>query len=359
MLTYFLVGVYGSILISRYVVGAQKAWTSAIQSRIAITSPALNSMKAIKMMGLSRLLSKKLQDYRINELNLSAKYRQLSAWRISLCMWYLILSFVLLSDQAIALVPQIGAPFVVFVVYAIQASIQGSDGIDTSKAFTSLAIITLLTGPAGSLLSTIPSIGVCRGCLNRIEAYLQLEPWQDERKSSSRIQPGAIGTSNRPENTRTNNSTTEVAIDVKNASLRPTSDANLAIQELTFEATAGSLIMITGPVGSGKTTLLRSLLGDISCVSGSICVHRKEIAYCSQTTWLPNGTIRDIISGQQDVLEIDQQWYETTIRACALEHDIDQLSGGHETVIGTRGVALSGGQKQRLVGALILFAITS
>ena len=239
----------------------------------------------------------------------------------------------------------------VFVVYAIQASIQGTDGIDTSKAFTSLAIITLLTGPAGSLLSAIPSIGICHGCLNRIEAYLQLESWQDERKLSRGIEPEAIGASSRLKHTRSNESTTEVAIAVGNASLRPASDVNLAIEGLTFEVTAGSLVMITGPVGSGKTTLLRGLLADIGCVSGSICVHGKEMAYCSQTTWLPNGTIRDIVCGRQDVLEIDQQWYESAIRACALEQDIDQLSDGHETVIGTRGVALSGGQKQRLVGA--------
>lgn len=80
--------------------------------------------------------------------------------------------------------------------------------------------------------------------------------------------------------------------------------------------------------------------------SGVIQAAHESIAYCSQTAWLINGTIKDAICGPPgDDSALDGEWYERVVRACDLKEDLDQMPGGDQTVIGSRDVSLSGGQK--------------
>lgn len=69
------------------------------------------------------------------------------------------------------------------------------------------------------------------------------------------------------------------------------------------------------------------------------------MAYVSQIAWIQSGTIRDnILYGKP----MDNNRYEMTIKACALDKDIDSFGHGDLTEIGQRGINLSGGQKQRI-----------
>lgn len=45
----------------------------------------------------------------------------------------------------------------------------------------------------------------------------------------------------------------------------------------------------------------------------------------------------------------DNEYYNTVLEACALLDDLNQLSGGDQSKVGSKGIALSGGQKQRVV----------
>ena len=107
--------------------------------------------------------------------------------------------------------------------------------------------------------------------------------------------------------------------------------------------------MVVGVVGSGKSTLLKALVGELPCDSGSISAQSQDSAYCSQTPWLQNASVRKIICGPTENAGIDEDWYKSVIHACALDQDILDLPEHHESLIGSRGVTLSGGQKQRLV----------
>lgn len=144
-------------------------------------------------------------------------------------------------------------------------------------------------------------------------------------------------------------STENDAVVLDSVSIKPSSDAELALRDITFTIRKSSFTMVVGPVGSGKSTLLKAILGELPYQSGSISIWRQKMGYCSQSVWLPNGKIREIITGYSNAEDIDQEWYNTTIHACALEEDIAQFSESHETVIGSKGLKLSGGQKQRLV----------
>jgi ATP-binding cassette subfamily C (CFTR/MRP) protein 1 len=133
--------------------------------------------------------------------------------------------------------------------------------------------------------------------------------------------------------------------------------SDLVLQDVSFRIQPGSINMVVGVVGSGKSTLLKTALGEIQCSSGSISVASQQIAYCSQTPWLPNATIREIVRGHRQNENDDQAWYSTVMHNCAIAEDILQLPNRDETLIGSRGVTLSGGQKQRLVGLSSHFSV--
>jgi ATP-binding cassette subfamily C (CFTR/MRP) protein 1 len=113
--------------------------------------------------------------------------------------------------------------------------------------------------------------------------------------------------------------------------------------------------MITGPVGVGKTTLLKTILGELSCDEGNVYVQSRRMAYCSQSPWLQNGTIRQAICGVEKDESFDETWYEMVLEACALSHDISKFSGRDQTVVGNRGMAISGGQQHRVALARALY----
>jgi len=84
----------------------------------------------------------------------------------------------------------------------------------------------------------------------------------------------------------------------------------------------------------------------LPCISGTFSIPDISMAYCSQMPWLCNETIRDTIVGQK---EYDEAWYKKAISVCALEHDLEAIQDGDQSVVGSHGTTLSGGQKQRLV----------
>jgi ATP-binding cassette, subfamily C (CFTR/MRP), member 1 len=55
----------GSTIVANMIGNRQKIWVEAIQRRIAITSSILESMKSIKMMGLTEAISAMIQGQRV------------------------------------------------------------------------------------------------------------------------------------------------------------------------------------------------------------------------------------------------------------------------------------------------------
>jgi ATP-binding cassette, subfamily C (CFTR/MRP), member 1 len=121
------------------------------------------------------------------------------------------------------------------------------------------------------------------------------------------------------------------------------------LKDLNFELVQHQTTMIFGSVASGKSTLLKAILGETPNIEGRITPAHLESAFCNQTPWLTNNSIRDNILG---VSVYNQPWYESIIRACDLGKDISQLAHGDQTFIGSKGAVLSGGQQQRVVGPI-------
>ncbi|KAA6361845.1 MAG: putative ABC transporter C family member 2, partial [Streblomastix strix] len=116
------------------------------------------------------------------------------------------------------------------------------------------------------------------------------------------------------------------------------------LYDITFRLPKGSLTMVVGAVGSGKSSIGAALIGDIEKQSGIIRIDG-SIAYCPQTAWINNNTIRGNITFGSG---FNQKRYNEVVRICALEPDFNTLAAGDMTAIGEKGVNLSGGQKARI-----------
>ncbi|SJM84141.1 probable Metal resistance protein YCF1 [Zygosaccharomyces bailii] len=126
----------------------------------------------------------------------------------------------------------------------------------------------------------------------------------------------------------------------------------VALKNVNYQVAKGELNCVVGRVGSGKSALIQSILGDLFRVKGFATVHG-SIAYVSQVAWIMNGTVKDnILFGHK----YDADFYDKTIKACALTIDLAVLPDGDKTIVGEKGISLSGGQKARLSLARAVYA---
>ena len=137
-------------------------------------------------------------------------------------------------------------------------------------------------------------------------------------------------------------------------------DSERGVRDIDLSLQKGSFTVITGRVGSGKSTLLRVLLGSLPLQGGELRWNGRpvedasevlappRVAYTSQVPRLFSEELRaNILLG---LLE-DGVDLTGAVRSAVLEHDIDDLEHGLDTVVGPRGVKLSGGQQRRAAAA--------
>ena len=124
------------------------------------------------------------------------------------------------------------------------------------------------------------------------------------------------------------------------------------LQDVSFQATEGCLIAITGQVGSGKSTLLAAIAGEVIKTSGDVFCSG-TMAYVPQTAWVFPGTLREnVLFGEP----YEEKKYAEIIDACALREDINRFSNSDLSFVGEHGVALSGGQRARINLARAVYA---
>lgn len=122
------------------------------------------------------------------------------------------------------------------------------------------------------------------------------------------------------------------------------------LNKINLAITSGSLVAITGPTGSGKSLLARSIVGEVPCAPGSrVQLSTRHVAYCSQTAWLPDCSLKEAITQVSRTSGDAEDRYQQVLQLCCLEDDIAVLPAGDGTSVGPRGMSLSGGQRQRVV----------
>ena len=138
------------------------------------------------------------------------------------------------------------------------------------------------------------------------------------------------------------------------------------LNNISFEAPAGSVTALVGSSGSGKTTIAGLAASYLTPQKGSVTVdgqelakivldsYRSELGVVLQDDFLFEGTIREnILFGRPEASEAEVL---AAVKAAHVHEFTDRFEGGLETVIGERGVKLSGGQRQRVAIARALLA---
>ncbi|KAJ2592151.1 hypothetical protein IWW49_001186, partial [Coemansia sp. RSA 1797] len=144
----------------------------------------------------------------------------------------------------------------------------------------------------------------------------------------------------------------DVLVSVENCTFKWLSADAPTLHNVSIQCKRDELVAVIGRVGAGKSSLVSAILGDMIKCDGSVRV-RGSIAYVPQQAWIMNATLRDnILFGSQ----LDQEFYERVIDACALQPDLDMLPAGDMTEIGEKGINLSGGQKARVSLARAVYA---
>lgn len=150
--------------------------------------------------------------------------------------------------------------------------------------------------------------------------------------------------------------TRKPVITVENVTFNSKAGQHVQASPWSFCVDRAALCLITGPTASGKSTLLRVLIGDIAPATGRVSISDGSVAYCSQTPWIPNDTIRRAIIGPH---AYDELRYRDILRICAIDTDLNTMPLGDETLTGSKGSLLSGGQRQRLALARALYSRSS
>lgn len=136
------------------------------------------------------------------------------------------------------------------------------------------------------------------------------------------------------------------------------------LDSVSFAIPEGKTVAIVGATGAGKSTISRLLYRLYDATEGAIFVNgldiktlqqasvQKAIGIVPQDTILFNNTIYyNIAYGN---LSASSQEVQNAVKLAGLDHFIDSLPDGYQTLVGERGLKLSGGEKQRIAIARVL-----
>ncbi|UNI21361.1 ATP-binding cassette glutathione S-conjugate transporter ycf1 [Purpureocillium takamizusanense] len=303
--------------VARIMKNLQKDQMKNKDARSRLINEIINNMKSIKLYAWGSAFMNKL-NYVRNEQELK-NLRKIGA------------------TQAFANFTWNTAPFFVscstFTVFVLTQD----RPLSTDIVFPALALFNLLTFPLAVLPMVITSIVEASVAVGRLTSFLMAEE----------LQPNAITIKPAPEEMG------EETVLVRDATFSWNRHENKhALKDVDYTAYKGELSCIVGRVGSGKSSFLSSILGDLWKVKGEVEV-RGTVAYATQQSWILNATVKEnIVFGYR----YDSEFYERTVKACALLDDFAQLPDGDETVVGERGISLSGGQKARVALARAVYA---
>ncbi|KAF1972252.1 putative multidrug resistance protein [Bimuria novae-zelandiae CBS 107.79] len=307
-----------TIWLSTFTTAFQMKWVTKIEERLGFTTSMLGAMRYIKLSGLAPKVGPLLERARVREVRAAGQFRLLSAVSVTL-----------------ANVPLLISPVITFAVYTAIAVKHGTT-LDATRLFTALSLLLLLSEPLFNVFGGLIDFMSAIGCLRRIDAFLTKPSRVDNRRI---LQSSA-------EQGTANSSEPEVAcISIEDGYFGWAQDREPILKAVDITIPRGQFTLISSPVASGKSTLLKGILGEVPLAKGTIRLSRKDVAFCDQSAWLTNASLRNNIIG---VSTFDADLYAAVIHCCDLASDLEQLPGGDQTIVGSKGFALSGGQKQRI-----------
>lgn len=317
---------------SLWIADAQKTMLGVTDKRIQKMNETFLSIRIIKFFAWEDNFFKDIMEIRHEEL----RYLKLRSyiWGCQSLVWFIIPTLITVIS---------------FYCYTM---VEGKP-LTAPIAFTALSLFTLLRSPLDQLAEMTAIVIQSKVSLDRVSDFLE------EEETSKYEQLGQVRTANSP------------VIGFENASFawNSASAKDFKLKEVNVAFKPGKLNVIIGPTGSGKTSLLMALLGEMELTSGKVFLPgiiprddlvvdphtglTESVAYCSQSAWLLNDSIKNNIVFASS---FNQDRYDKVVDACGLTRDFTVLAAGDATEIGEKGIALSGGQKQRVSLARALYS---
>ncbi|KDR69404.1 hypothetical protein GALMADRAFT_272012 [Galerina marginata CBS 339.88] len=217
-------------------------------------------------------------------------------------------------------------------------------GFDVAAIFTSLTLFQLLRQPMMFLPRGLSATSDARNALARLRTVFTAEMRSEQTLVIDERQEWGVDVYNATFEWEESSAQHDTSL-----SSAPTMP--FKVKNIDMRVPRGSLVGIVGPVGSGKSSLLLGLVGEMKRVAGSVTFGGR-VAYCPQTAWIQNASVRDnILFGQP----YDEIRYWRVLEQASLLRDLELLADGDLTEIGEKGINLSGGQKQRINVARALY----
>lgn len=314
----------GLVVLMNFIGTAQRRWMSLVQKRVGLTATVIASMKNLKISGLSSSVRTFVQKLRVEELTAGVQYRK-----------------IYIGAALLGFIPLLISPALTF------AFTQSK--LDSSKVFTSLSFLTLMTQPLSQIFQTIPEVISALACIGRIQAFMECETREDFRKVTASFEKSE-------KDLLDLESSSGFEAVIENGSFGWEQD-KFVLQDINAKVPKSSLTLVVGPIGSGKSTLCKALLGEIPFHQGTATLRTSPtyVGFCDQAAFVMNGTIKENIVGFSPA---NEDRYTQVIEATALAFDFNTLPQGDETNVGSDGISLSGGQKQRISLARALYLQT-
>jgi ATP-binding cassette subfamily C (CFTR/MRP) protein 1 len=305
-----------NIAIARLMKKFQKIQMRNKDTRTGMTTEILTNIKSIKLYSWTSAFASKLAEIRNRELKTLRKIG---------------------VTQAASRFCWLSMPFLVSCATFTLYVLVNKTPLSVDLVFPALTLFNLLTNPLTQLPNIITSVVESTVAMGRITSFLMAEDIQDD---AVRFLPAA-------------KDPREDAIMIRGASLSWGMNVKRPVlSNINFSARNGELSCIVGRIGSGKSSLLQTMLGNLHKLEGDILV-RGSVAYVPQNAWIMNASVRNnILFGHR----YDPDFYQKTVRACALVEDLAILPDGDRTEVGEKGISLSGGQKARLQLARAVYA---
>ncbi|KAG9315260.1 ABC transporter [Chiua virens] len=301
-------------------------WTD---KRSKLLQEMLSGMRLIKFFSWEIPFMKRIAEYRQFEM---AYIRTIIVFRTAL-------NSILLSVPTLATV-------LVFVTYTL-----AGNSMDAANVFSSLTLFRLLGTPLSFFPMSLSAIADAATACKRLYEIFDAEttdrtlPVDTDLNVALRVD-GADFTwdihSSMPEESKANN-------DKRSKLTRPSpqlvDDSSVfRLTGINMEIPHGKLVAIVGAVGAGKSSLLQGLIGEMRRIAGTV-EFGGTVAYCAQSAWIQNTTIRENICFGRP---FEEERYWKAVRDSCLEPDLQVLPSYDLTEVGEKGIALSGGQKQRI-----------
>jgi ATP-binding cassette subfamily B protein len=136
------------------------------------------------------------------------------------------------------------------------------------------------------------------------------------------------------------------------------------VRDVGFSVEPGQLVALVGPSGAGKTTITSLIPRFYDPQEGSVRIDGhdlrdvtlesvgEQVGTVFQDTFLFHATVREnLLFARPDASDAALR---AACRSAYLDHVIEALPDGYDTVVGERGHRLSGGEKQRLALARVI-----